>query len=643
MLVSLFLATFLATTLSESSRYHIDVTASCCSRADNATDLMQCIDDLEPPEVADDLSRMAILSYASPDIIPYAAYSFAVNSAYAEHNGYEIFFMSPETGSNHEPRDQRWNRVKIIMDALDATDGWLRDVDYVVWADADLIFLDMELNLRQLTEEHPDADIIISAERHAETGVANTGCFIMKNSQWSRDFLRDWWVSFDRTLNHDQIFFDVLYKRRLPGVASHVKILPADAINSMPPPTIHQKAHNQVLHMMGQQLALRQRVFRLGLEEICRAFEEGDDMAPQLGLTQPRLYSMALQRFETELSRIVSILEDQEQVAKLSVEEFSQLTGEAREHMLQIQIYSPTQDNADIAYVLYNAAKTRALHAEAVGGKEQLKYMPSLYNSWAVYGNDLATTIPVPAERMLLLLEVEGVLHKLYDVVSVGQRHIATEMLLRLYSQMGSTELTEKHFDKAIGHFQKSLQLLEEMGDNRNNVYAVEALMNMGSALCMTADIRAAVETFMDAMELQEGMLFAEQQMKQDHIQLATILLRTAGCMAKGGLLEDALIFSTRAHEILSVHPEKDSTAPLLEAWERIDQRIRDELSQSADKNEFMLDLASRGAKVYIDEMRVSKKDSQTKRNSGVRGSASPSVPRKKKMMRRKKSISPDL
>jgi tetratricopeptide (TPR) repeat protein len=616
-----------------SSKYRIDVTATCCNRAENSTDLMQCIDDIEPPEIAEDQKRFAIISYASPDIIPYAAYAFAVNSAYAEHNGYEIFFMSPETGSNHEPRDQRWNRVKIIMDALDSSDGWLRDVDYIVWTDADLIFLDFELNMRELTEQNPEVDIIISAERHAGTGVANTGCFIIKNSQWSRDFLKEWWTSFDRTINHDQIFFDILYKRRLPGITKHVKILPTDEINSTPPPTINQKPENKVLHMMGQQQELRQKAFRLGFEEICRAYEEHDDVAPQLGLTQPRLYSMALQYFETDLSRIVAILDDAEKVSALGMEEFDQLTSTAREHVVQIQIYSPTQDNADITYVLYNAARTRALHAETQG-KSQAKHMPTLYNSWAVYGNDLAATIPVPEERLKLMSEIEGVLHKLFSVLHTTHKHIATEMLLRLHNSMGATNLELKNFEGSLPHFQKSLDLLEEMGAKRNDIYTVDTLMNMGSAQCMAFEFDDGISNLLKAIDIQEKLLFAEQQMKQDHIQLATLMLRLAGCMAKAGDLRAGLLYSTRAHDILSIHPEKNSVAALLNAWSKIDERLRAELSSPEDL-ELIAKLERKGSQPLIEQYK------RSRTHAGVGGGKSAhdakNTPKKKKLMRKKK------
>jgi hypothetical protein len=77
-------------------------TAKCCDKIDNENDMMTCLE-----KVDFGTKDIAILSYASTDIMEYAAYSFGVNSAYAEHNGYEMYFLNEAGGSNYEPRDPR--------------------------------------------------------------------------------------------------------------------------------------------------------------------------------------------------------------------------------------------------------------------------------------------------------------------------------------------------------------------------------------------------------------------------------------------------------------------------------------------------------------------------------------------------------
>ena len=81
---------------------HYPQTAACCDKIDSEDDLMRCIE-----RVDYGTKDIAIISYASSDIMDYAAYAFGVNSAYAEQNGYEMHFLNEAGGANYEPRDAR--------------------------------------------------------------------------------------------------------------------------------------------------------------------------------------------------------------------------------------------------------------------------------------------------------------------------------------------------------------------------------------------------------------------------------------------------------------------------------------------------------------------------------------------------------
>ena len=82
--------------------YQYHQTAKCCDKIDSERDLLSCIETVDYGT-----KDIAIISYASSDIMDYAAYAFGVNSAYAEQNGYEMYFMNEIGGANYEPRDQR--------------------------------------------------------------------------------------------------------------------------------------------------------------------------------------------------------------------------------------------------------------------------------------------------------------------------------------------------------------------------------------------------------------------------------------------------------------------------------------------------------------------------------------------------------
>jgi len=74
--------------------------------------------------------------------------------------------MSPLSNSEYDNHDQRWNRVKIIENAIDPVNGFLKDMEYIIWIDADLIFINLDYNLIDIINANTNADIIISSEWH---------------------------------------------------------------------------------------------------------------------------------------------------------------------------------------------------------------------------------------------------------------------------------------------------------------------------------------------------------------------------------------------------------------------------------------------------------------------------------------------
>jgi hypothetical protein len=102
-------------------------------------------------------------------------------------------------------------------------------------------------------------------------GVVNSGFFFVRNSEWSRGYLREWLREADDTaaVMMDQIAFDKLYRSKLPGVKSHIAILRPDALNSRLPSWRHQLEHNQVLHLAAASHLLRRETFRKALKTVC--------------------------------------------------------------------------------------------------------------------------------------------------------------------------------------------------------------------------------------------------------------------------------------------------------------------------------------------------------------------------------------
>lgn len=117
--------------------------------------------------------RIAIVTYASRDIWGYAAYAMAINAAYAEYNGYSLTVLDETSRQFADEGDSRWNKVKILEEALDPFDGWAQDVDFLVWVDADFVFLDFNFRLESVATDTANlkAHMFISAGENKSTTV----------------------------------------------------------------------------------------------------------------------------------------------------------------------------------------------------------------------------------------------------------------------------------------------------------------------------------------------------------------------------------------------------------------------------------------------------------------------------------------
>mmetsp|Transcript_15465 Transcript_15465/g.25748 ORF Transcript_15465/g.25748 Transcript_15465/m.25748 type:complete len:649 (+) Transcript_15465:44-1990(+) len=617
-------------------------TAQCCDKIDQENELLSCLE-----KVDYGTKDIAIISYASTDILDYSAYSFGVNSAYAEQNGYELYVLNEAGGSNYEPRDARWNRVKILAEAIDATSGWLNSVDYVVWMDADLIVLDQKFDIRKIIAEYSKSDIIISSERHAETGVANTGCFIMKNSAWSRDFLHDWWNNYDRSEAHDQIFFDKLYKSKLPEVKKHVTILPQDAINSTPPPMLFQTGDNQVLHMMGQPDMLRQEAFMTGFDEVCQAYSEQRPWAPQLGLTQPMLLNMASQFHEQDIRNRLVVLNasftapNDSTIATigggiLSNEQFFATIDAMRESVLQLASFG----GADIKVYVRTLRKLIQKRLSIESSKEDVDQyaMLALYNFAAVNGNDMLNHIQDPAEQLEMLDDIKGNIENMLAIIHPETRHVAQELQIRHYISRGEYFLKVADVNSTQQAYLIAEQLFEDPSTEvQNQVILMDIKLGLATSFCMARDIirvRRGLGYFNQAVDMQETFLGPEEQMKEDHIKLALTYLRQSGCLAKSGQFERALEVLDKSMAISEVHPNRHAASAYLDHSFKLKKSLL--ASVAEQKVEQAADYSSAASST---SSTVGSNDGNIQGKEASSGSSSSSPP-KKKMMRKKKKKS---
>jgi hypothetical protein len=147
-----------------------DVTRNCCRFLSDESKLLNCANQSAFQHLSSSNPSLAVVSYSTEGILGYGAYSMAINTYFAQLHGYGMNLLTPGRGAQYEPRDQRWNKVKILIDALDPITGWARDVQFIVWLDSDLIVLDMGLKLEDVAYENPSYDMIFSADGDIQNG-----------------------------------------------------------------------------------------------------------------------------------------------------------------------------------------------------------------------------------------------------------------------------------------------------------------------------------------------------------------------------------------------------------------------------------------------------------------------------------------
>jgi len=436
-------------------------------------------------------SRVALLSYiipeqsgshfAVPDIWEYGAYHAAVVAAYAEHNGYSYRLMTPATSGNAEPLDPRWNKVRLLEQALDMQSGWAKDAEFIAWIDADAIVVDMGMKIEAIFhDQYPRAHMLASAD--IRQGYLNSGFLLLRNSEWTRKMLRDWWASpdtagKDRATLCDQDAFDLLYanyaskeKYKLQGLDDSlplqetIRVIRIDALNSKPPATIHQQAHNQVLHLMGESTSFRKAAFALAYENICIAHGEEGILATQLGLTRGRLQALALDEYRHATEVKLIALGNVENLDYENVVQAFELLGRAAHHLCDLLVATLGQGSEKEKAAL-EVREVRKRIYELVGmwvkhikrllseqdeqkldlKREITNVLLGLLKRQAEAGNDFFGALQVPREKQSVAKEVFSLLDDLRSRVSTSSFVVVDHMKALMHQSLGLM-----HYDSAI-------------------------------------------------------------------------------------------------------------------------------------------------------------------------------------------------
>jgi hypothetical protein len=163
----------------------------------------------------------------------------------------------------------RWNKVKILRDAMNNSD--YSNSQYFVWIDADMTVLDMGVKMEGIGLQFPDADIIMSSDAIADSpdsnvhdippGQVNSGLIFVRNTPLARHILLQWWSGYERSRMSDQSAFILLFNEMPKHERDKLAILRPDALNTLFPAWLNQQSSNQFLHLAGNIMHYKMRIW----------------------------------------------------------------------------------------------------------------------------------------------------------------------------------------------------------------------------------------------------------------------------------------------------------------------------------------------------------------------------------------------
>lgn len=169
--------------------------------------------------------------------LTYVKYTEAINGKYCEEKGYTYHIESngEKIVEALEKRAFTWYKPKLILEVLDKYNP-----DYILFLDADAVVCNFNYRIEDFIDEKFD---IICTEDHGPSKM-NAGVFLIKNSDWTKKFMREWWEScnvfpggtnnevgyYANALWHDQTCFGLLMDNNEDYV-NHINIISNDVLN----------------------------------------------------------------------------------------------------------------------------------------------------------------------------------------------------------------------------------------------------------------------------------------------------------------------------------------------------------------------------------------------------------------------------
>lgn len=145
----------------------------------------------------DSNSKFLILTHYTENIKAYAEAAIANQKAYAQTFGYQQIsetgiisdeFSDPENEVPLRKQGLYWQKIAALEKAFNNPS---LDFDWILWIDSDAVFTNFDQDLSSLVEKFGKGkDLLVPLDASNRAIQINNGVFFIRNSDWSRSFIR---------------------------------------------------------------------------------------------------------------------------------------------------------------------------------------------------------------------------------------------------------------------------------------------------------------------------------------------------------------------------------------------------------------------------------------------------------------------
>lgn len=122
-----------------------------------------------------------MLMWFNSEIKNYAELNYKINKLYCDKNNIDLICSSEK---NYNDRHPAWERLPLILKHIS-------NYDYIIWVDADAFFYLDAKNIVDVIDSR--YNFIFSEDHNVDNrSTINTGVLIIKNNQYSIDFISKW-------------------------------------------------------------------------------------------------------------------------------------------------------------------------------------------------------------------------------------------------------------------------------------------------------------------------------------------------------------------------------------------------------------------------------------------------------------------